>query len=330
MTLTVKVDDRIRLMSALLAMTTWPMQEQDEKPRGIHAHARATRQHLREFEDHPAVLTMQELLESGRTLDSIFSYVTCLQWPGLRARSKDRPDWAPADWSQQMRDLMFSSRLQDFWGEPDEGPWYDAEQQAHHAVDAVDMRPLLSEFFTRVPDEMIQHPNISFPTGQAVAFRWGKRLFAAVPPQIAWGNNPPWPYDEDPAYTQGEAFGAYARTLLRAELKRFPEQVEPASQETLPVPNAFRAKFPEWFDQFAVLFISGLTTIYLEETLGPAESKAYVVMAHKAHGFDVLPAVVDVLSRYRQQHAEGKFGAFGEYLTAFQRALRVTQRLKNL
>src|SRR5574341_1821956 len=92
--ITVYVDGRLRLLAALLSLTTWPFQEQDERKHDVHPHAKATRQHLASFEEHAAVQSMQDLLESGRTLDEIFSYVVCLNWPNLRARAAAVPEWA--------------------------------------------------------------------------------------------------------------------------------------------------------------------------------------------------------------------------------------------
>ncbi|MBZ0288207.1 MAG: hypothetical protein K8I30_11380, partial [Anaerolineae bacterium] len=51
----VRLDDRIRLMSALLAATNWPDKSQERQPHGTHAHARATRKYLAEWIKHDAV-----------------------------------------------------------------------------------------------------------------------------------------------------------------------------------------------------------------------------------------------------------------------------------
>ena len=61
----VVIDNRVRLMSALLAATSWPDDEQTRKPHGTHAHARGTRKLLQVYDKHPAVLIMQALLDRG-------------------------------------------------------------------------------------------------------------------------------------------------------------------------------------------------------------------------------------------------------------------------
>src|SRR6185436_4896188 len=133
-TITVRVDDRIRMMSTLLALTTWPEQEQAMHPHGTHAHARAVRDALAHAEEHTAAMTMQDMLESGLTLDTVFSYVNVLSWPGIRARTGELPDWAPEAWSTQMRDFMHANRVTAIW-DKDKKAWAEAEQQATHALE---------------------------------------------------------------------------------------------------------------------------------------------------------------------------------------------------
>ena len=41
--ITVRVDDRVRALATLLALTTWPEQEQAFKPHGVHPYAKSIR-----------------------------------------------------------------------------------------------------------------------------------------------------------------------------------------------------------------------------------------------------------------------------------------------
>ena len=327
--ITVQIDNRIRLMSSILAMTTWPIEEQAYHPHGIHAHAKATRAYLAQAEDHPAVHTMQELKETGLSLDEIFGYTACLNWPGLRARGATLPKWAPKGWSAQMRDFMHSNRVRDLW-EQDEQAWKEAEEQANRALAKGDPHGLLARFFGPLDLELAFQPNLCFPTNETLGFKHGKKLVCICPPRVAWGNNPPWPYDDDPPATYAETISSYAKVLLAEYLKKHPKETEQAKSGDLPVPNAFRARYPEWFDQFAVIFVSGVTAIFLEDTFGKPEADAYIVIAHKAHGFKVLPTVVDVLNRYLEGHSEGKYSAFAEYMPVFSKTLRIAERIKRI
>lgn len=326
--ITVRVDDRVRALATLLALTTWPEQEQAYKPHGVHAHARTVRNTLGHLENHPAVIRMQEMLESGLALDDIFSYVNALSWPGMRAKAADLPAWAPEDWSSELREFINANRVRDVW-EHDKSAWVQAEEQARTALTTGgDPTDLLGRIFGPQSLEFYFQPNLCYPTAETVGFRSGKGLMCICPPPVAWGNNPPWPYDDNPAETYRDAFSTYARVLLREFLAAHPETAEVVRRSKLPVPNTFLARYPDWFDQFSVLFTSGLTALALRQYYNPQEEAAYVVMAHKAHGFQILPAVVDVLRHYLDEQAAGKYADFGEYLPAFFNTLRVAERIK--
>jgi hypothetical protein len=144
------------------------------------------------------------------------------------------------------------------------------------------------------------------------------------------GSNPPWPYDDDPGATYGETFGVYTRILLREFLDRHPAEADMVMRTNLPVPNTFLARYPDWFDQFAVLVVSALTAIALKQSFGEQESASFIVMAHKAHGFKMLPAVVDVIEHYLLERQTGKYSDFASYLPAFFKTLRVAAKLQKL
>src|SRR2546421_9158022 len=82
---TVRYDDRVRLLSAVLAATNYPDKAQDRKKHGTHLHARGTRKAVAEHTHQPAVSSMQALLDQKVPLSSMYSYVLRLSWPGLVA-----------------------------------------------------------------------------------------------------------------------------------------------------------------------------------------------------------------------------------------------------
>jgi hypothetical protein len=325
--ISVRVEDRIRMMSTLLALTTWPEQEQAFKPHGVHIHCRNLRSALSAAENHPAVVILQELMESGYSLDQIFSFINAISWPGIRARSDEVPAWAPADWSVQMREFMHSFRVKDIW-DKDKQAWAQAQEQAGKALDTGDPGGLLGCIFGPQDVEWHFSPNLSYPTADTIGFRSGKQLMAVCPPPVAWGNNPPWPYDDNPADTYRDAFSTYARILLTEFLEADTDSRELILANRLPVPNTFLARYPNLLDQFSVVFIGGLTSLALEQTHGKAESASYTMMTHKAHGFQILPAVVDVLNHYLAEQADGKYQTIADYLPSFFSSLKVAEKMK--
>jgi hypothetical protein len=326
--ITVRVDDRVRALATLLALTTWPEQEQAYKPHGIHAHAKAVRAALGHLENHPAAIKMQEMLESGLTLDDVFSYVNALSWPGMRAKAADLPAWAPEDWSGELRDFVNANRVRDVW-EHDRTAWVQAEDQARAALaTGGDPADLLGRFFGAQSLDFTFQPNLCYPTAETIGFRSDKGLTCICPPPVAWGNNPPWPYDDNPPETYREAFSTYARILLREFFAAQPDAADVVRRSKLPVPNTFLARYPDWFDQFSVLLVSGLTALALRQSYNEQEEAAYILMSHKAHGFQILPAVVDVLRHYLAERETGKYADFAAYLPAFFASLKVAERIK--
>ncbi len=324
----VQIDNRIRLLSSLLALTTWPDQEQAYYPHGVHAHARNLRQALAEAENHPAVLIMQEALESALTLGEIFSYARCLSWPGLRLRSHDAPAWAPANWPAHIRDFAHAHRLTEVW-DRDKAAWQSAETAARAAMArAGDLAALLARFFGPPGSPILFVPNLGYPSTQTLAFRDGGTVVCVCPPPVAWGTNPPWPYDDNPADPAREMAAACARLLLIELLDAAPEESDALRRAGLPVPNTFRARHPGWQDQLAVLLVGAITTLYLRETFGQAEADAYILMTHRAHGFEVLPGAVEALEKYLAAQAQGQFETVLPYLSTFIRSLRITDKQK--
>src|SRR5579871_4006036 len=92
----IRVDDRVRLISAVLAATNYPDKSQERKKHGTHLHARGTRKTVMEFNHHPAVSAMQVLLDQSVPLASIYNYALRLAWPALTI--DDVPRWVPPKW----------------------------------------------------------------------------------------------------------------------------------------------------------------------------------------------------------------------------------------
>ncbi len=85
----VKLDDRIRLIACALAASRYPDDAQQRHRHGTHAHARATRKYLANFSNHPAVRSLQALLDRGAPLEAIFTLARALHFDGMEIRPLD-------------------------------------------------------------------------------------------------------------------------------------------------------------------------------------------------------------------------------------------------
>jgi hypothetical protein len=323
----VLVDDRVRLMSALLAATSWPDDEQTRKPHGTHAHARGTRKLLQVYDKHPAVLIMQALLDRGVPLSEIYGYVLGLSWPGLAGEQP--PPWAPPTWPRHLLNLYEKSGL-DQWWQDEADVWDKSTREAKKMFNGANLRTFMKPFVGDFEDALHFVPNVCYPSDTEIGISTTSGLYCVVPPRIAWGDNPPWPFDEDAAHVFRAVLMQFGRLLMGRYLEGCPEALKAAKKKKLPVARAFIKLYPTWEDQFLALFGAGLVAIYLEDAVSKQEAQAFVLMEKKAQGLEELPGVVSVLRRYLRGHEEGNYSGFADYLPHFASHLRVAKTITSL
>ncbi|MBN1284075.1 MAG: hypothetical protein JXB47_01615 [Anaerolineae bacterium] len=324
----VRIDDRVRLLSAVLAATCWPDEEQKRKPHGTHAHARGTRRVLAGFVEHPAIQTMQLLIDKGAPLEAFYTYIMGFSWPRLEPTAQP-PPWVPSSWHKQLWHLYEVAGL-DKWWEEEQYDWSEAATTAENVLQGVDFHQFLEQFIGPVTQHFSFNPNISYPTDTEIGVRLGNEICCIAPPRIAWGDNPPWPFDEDPAHVYRAALTQYGRLLILGYLAQYPDAVAKVSSQPLPINEQFAAKYPTFNERFVALFMVGAVGVFLEEALSEREAKAYVLMQTKVEGLKVLPGMVSVLRRYLEGRADGRWDELREYLPHFSNHLRVAKTITTL
>lgn len=323
----VRLDERIRLMSALLAATDWPDRAQARKPHGCHPHARATRKHLSAHTGHPAVATLQGLLEKGMPLEALFTLAATLSWPDLTPARL--PAWAPPQWPDQLRDFRASAGLERWY--LNEAPaWRKSVSEASSVLADARFRTFLQPFFGSIDEQFVFVPNIGYPADVEVGVRAARELIAIIPPRLAWGDSPPWPYQDDPVYLHRAALARYSLLLLAPYLRKHAERLADAEKVALPVPEAFASTHRTWQAQFTSLFTSGLIAIYLEDHVSQAEARAYTLIERKAFGVALLPSIVSVLRYYLDGVAAGRYSELADFLPLFPKQVRVAKRIVSL
>ena len=232
----VKLDDRVRLMSAVLAVTRYPEKAQARKPHGTHAHARMTRKQLARFGDHEAVKMLQNLIDQGAPLEAIYTLALVLRFP--EGKVEKPPRWMPPHWDEQLNQFYAASDLATWWKSED-AVWQKALGDSQRMFANVNFKPFLQPYLGEIKEELVFIPNISYPTDQELGLRLGADLVCIVPPRLAWGDSPPWPYDEDPAYVYRSALTQFGRMLMMAYLRAHAEQIAEIAQTPLPVTVQF-------------------------------------------------------------------------------------------
>lgn len=308
------IDDHIRLIGALLAATTWPDDAQRRRPHGTHAHARATRRQVTPFRGHPAVIVLQALLDRGVALEAICA---------AAVSDAPRPDWLPADWPTLLDDFGAQAGLAAWWrGEA--ADWGASAEQARRVFAEVRLKPFLTPIFGDVSARLAFMPNLLYPADRELGVAGDNRLLALIPPPLAWGDSPPWPYDEDPAHTVRVTVAQFIHLLTNALLDAHGADVTDAA----PFTDLARGRMgrvyaaADWPALFRDLFVPALTALYLEQAFSAGESRAYVLMERRTHKLESLDTMIALLRDFGAQQAASGLPDFGAFLSQFPAAYR--------
>lgn len=325
----VRIDDRVRLMGAVLAMTSYPNDIQEIRPHGTHIHARNTRRTLGDMSADPAVMQVQQLLDAKTPIETLFTLAMHLH-PETFEVVRPLPGWVPGDWAANLKDFHKKAHL-GIWFTKERAAWEKAESEAVRAFSKVAFKTILGQFFDTVPSSLVFIPTLLYPSEREVTLLWDNELICIAPPPLAWGDNPPWPYD-DPAmlyYTLRNALGGFGKLLLDRAIDANPSAIEEAAAQALPVNEQFRMAFPAWRDQFRELFANALTALYLEDYVNEREYRAFVLIEQRMRGMNILPGTVSVMRRYMQERGN-KFQSISDWVRVFPKQLRVAKRLVSI
>jgi len=327
---TVTLDDRIRLFSAILAATDYPQRSQERKRYHASPHARATLKYLAEADhnNHPAVTGMQALLDAGVTLEALFGLAMGCEFHGMTLRDSP-PAWLPNGWLGTTWDFYQKASLAQWWASsPHDKAWEDALTQTRKIFAEVSFKAFLKPFFGDVQETLVVMPNISYPAETEVGVRTSTQLISIVPPPLAWGESNPWPYDEETNVTISyrAALAQYSRLLLEVYLAQNADKVAEASKKDLPVTDQIREKYPTWVEQFTALFISGAVSIYLEDHFSKPEANAFELMERKVRGMTLLGATISVMRRYINEYGN-RYHSLADFLSIFPTQLRVAKKI---
>lgn len=326
-TVTVKIDDRLRLLALALAATDHPEKAQQNKRHQPHSHARGTRKYLLDngYESHAAIKGLQTMLDRNVPLEALFTLVMLFEWQGMKISAL--PPWVTDKWNEQLWDFYQTAKVQEYWGN-DNNVWSIAESQSQRVFEKVHFHEFLKPFLGDFTEELIFMPNLCYPADVNIGIRVGNQLFAITSPPLAWGDSPPWPYDEESMYNHSyrASLIEWGRLLLQSYLRQHADKVEEASRKEMPVNDKFKAQHPTWEDQFISLFVSASVAIYLEDYVNKAEAKSYILMEKKANGMTILPGTVSVLRRYLSE-VGNRYNNLIEFLPIFPSQLRVAKRI---
>lgn len=273
-TIQVKIDERVRLVTAVLAASQWPDEEQQKLTHAVHPHAKQVRQFAQRYRHHQAVQGVNEALINGVTLEELFSTAVRCSWPTFEP-TELLPNLLKIErWARSLSNFEHDSDITNqFW------PQHTDHWQT--AVDALNRifqhSPVLDVFqqITRTPisADIIIMPNIVYPALTPVFASNQNQLYLLLPPPKAVGESPPWPYDEDAAYVVATVCQELSVRLLATQLAQFEQ--------------------PQW-----ELFRHAATAHCLQAHFDEFEAQAYLLRTKKEQKLPTLPAITEQLGRY--------------------------------
>lgn len=267
---TVQIDERARLVAAVLAAGDWPEREQAQLAHATHPHARQTRQFMRHFSDQPAVQGANEVLSNDVAVDELFTAALRCDWPHFGTLEPLPHSWQSGAWVEALAGLAEERAIGRFWAEH-EAIWAEARRDLENIFQDSRLIPFLSRLQGRpVRQRVVVMPNLVYPALTSVLATTEEALFLLLPPPKAVGESPPWPYREDPGLVLAQSCDRLVGYLLVAEVGRMD-----ATEQ--------------------VLFKRAAVTLFLEQAIDEAEAMAYLVRSKKEHNLPQLPGVVEEL-----------------------------------
>lgn len=276
----VKIDDRARLLMAVLAAGHWPDMEQVQAPHAVHPHTKQVRRHVQGLAHHPAVIGLNQALAESIPMSDLFSAAIRCRWPDFEQLDTLPALLAGAGWVNDLADFRRVSTMESFWSKH-ESSWEESRSE----LEAVFQGRRLISFLERVTERsekrpVLLMPSIVYPMLRPILADSSSELLMILPPAKAWGESPPWPFGEDPAWVIAQT----CRYLIPHFTRDMLSQLDETRQALL---------------QHAVV------TVCLEREFDEAEAMAYMVRIRKEEALPQLSMAVESVREFLVEPANG-------------------------
>jgi hypothetical protein len=272
--ISVTIDDRVRLVAAVLAAGSWPAREQALEPHAVHPQAKLTRGYVSDFPDHPAVVATDRALDDGVPVDSLFATALRSRWPTFEPLQVLPNGFDAERWLSQLADFYTDSAIAAFFWADHKATWHEAKQGLDRIFDTDTLSVLLAQLTGRpAPQDLVIVPNLVYPALCSIVAAAGETLYLIMPPPRAVGESPPWSYGEDRGWVLAESCRALATFAL---------------SDTAPELSPDRRR----------LLTHATVTLFLETAADEAEALAYLTRVKKQSHLAPLGSAVDVLRNF--------------------------------
>jgi hypothetical protein len=266
-TLTVTIDERLRLVTAVLSASNWPIEEQYQQTHAVHPQAKKVAYFGRSFNTHLAVNGANQALLNGVELADLFSAALRCTWPDFTPIAELPRVLKIKEWVQSLADFAQKTAIaSEFWPQHT-AVWQEAQSALEKIFADDSLLTSLAQLQAADFDTAVTlMPNLVFPALMPVVATSDGALTLLLPPPKAVGESPPWPYDEDPGWVVATVAEQLIPHLLAAELTQLDD-----AQQHLAIHTAVAHCLAQLLDDF--------------------EAQSYLLRAKKAHHLPQLPAL---------------------------------------
>jgi hypothetical protein len=265
-TLNIAIDERLRLVTAVLSASSWPLEEQNELTHAVHPQAKLVRQFVQPFTTHAAVNGVNEALINGVALADLFSAALRCTWPHF-APTSELPHVLKIDaWVGALADFARTTAVTTIFWPQQTAVWQAAQAALEKIFTEGDLLAALGQLGAVADTAVTLMPNLIFPALTPVVATGAGALVLLLPPPKAVGESPPWPFDEDPGWVVATVAEQLLPYLLANELAQLD-----AAQHPIAMHLAAAHCLATLLDDF--------------------EAQAYLLRARKEHNLPQLPTL---------------------------------------
>jgi hypothetical protein len=279
--LAVRLDNRARLVSAVLAASQWPEREQAQERHAVDPYAKLTRQYLAEFTSHPAAQLVNQGLDKGIPVEEFFTAALRCQWPTFEPAEPLPPALADGDWPAQLDHFYTDTAIAAFFWADHQALWDEVTNDLTRIFQSTPLPAFLGDLRGRpLEKEIVVVPNPLFPALRSIISETAAANYLILPLPKAYGESPPWPYREGVDWVLAESCLQLTSLLLADQLA----QAGPDK---------------------AALLKQAAVVLFLEKAINEAEARAYLVRSKKQYQLPQLPTAVENL-RAHLANPQGK------------------------
>lgn len=273
----VGMNEQARLVTAVLAASSWPEREQAQTTHAVHPHSKQTKQYLVDYKGLTAVGELNAALEAEISLVDIFTAAVRCSWPDLTPQEE-----IPAgleSWAGALADFSRATAIDTFWS-THSADWDEALDGLNGILKDKDIAGFIEKLTGKpLPKPVVVMPTITYPLLNPVIAETADEIIFILPPAKAWGESPPWPHGEDPGWVVIQTCWYLCEFFMLDVLA-------------------------DLDDTQKALLLHSAVTLCLESEL-EEEMMAYLVRAKKEHSLPQLPLTVENLRDYLA-NPEGK------------------------